>query len=203
MAGGQLLSPDCDDASVPALLSEGPQLPEMITPGPNPPQMSALPIPAGATPDSAVATVAAATAATGARLIAKMVFRGRRRCQPDRRIALSVYAIHFAARRSPPTVNRGKTPPTEPLTGRERRVMVIATGVVAAAIAVGAAAWALTTHERSEDGCVNVSIASSMGGAVEHACGAAARDWCHAASVQHDAHALAVQAQCRAAGILP
>jgi hypothetical protein len=85
--------------------------------------------------------------------------------------------------------------------------MLITTGVVAAVIAAGAAAWALTSnssgYQRSGDGCVNVSIASSMGGAIEHACGAAARDWCRAASSQRDAHAEAVQAQCRAAGIAP
>jgi hypothetical protein len=107
-----------------------------------------------------------------------------------------------------PTVNRGKTPPTEPLRPGERRTMLIMTGVVAAVIAAGAVtAWAMTSHsstyERSRDDCVNVSIASSMGGALEHACGAAARDWCRAVNVQHDAHAQAVQAQCRAAGILP
>lgn len=109
--------------------------------------------------------------------------------------------------KEPPTVNKGKTPPTDPLTPRQRRVMLIAVGVVVAGIAAGAAAWAMTSHssdyERSGDGCVTVSIASSMGGAVEHACGAGARDWCRAVSVQHDAHAEAVQAQCRVAGILP
>jgi hypothetical protein len=81
--------------------------------------------------------------------------------------------------------------------------MLIVAGVVAAVIAASAAAWALTSHERPGDGCVNVSIASSMGGAVERACGASARDWCRAASAQHDAHAVVVQAQCRGAGILP
>jgi hypothetical protein len=80
-------------------------------------------------------------------------------------------------------------------------------GVVAAVIAAGATAWAMTTHsstyDRSGDGCVNVTIASSMGGGLEHACGTAARDWCHAVDVRHDPHAEAVKAQCRVAGILP
>ena len=106
-----------------------------------------------------------------------------------------------------PTVNRGKTPPTDPLTPRERRVMLIVIGVVVAVIAAGAAAWAMTTHssgyDRSGDGCVNVAIASSMGGGVEHACGTAALDWCRAVAVRQDAQAQAVQAQCRVAGILP
>jgi hypothetical protein len=113
----------------------------------------------------------------------------------------------LAVTKEPPTANTGKTPPTDPLTPRERRAMLIVTAVVAAAIAAGAGAWALTSHEstydRSGDGCVNVSIASSMGGGLEHACGDAARDWCRAAYAQHDAHAEAVQAQCRVAGLNP
>jgi ferric-dicitrate binding protein FerR (iron transport regulator) len=110
--------------------------------------------------------------------------------------------------KEPPTVNKGKTPPTEPLTPGERRAMRIAVGVVVGAIAAGSTAWVMTDHssdpyDRSGDGCVNVTFASSMGGALQHACGAAARDWCRAVYAQHDAHAEAVQAQCRVAGILP
>lgn len=110
-------------------------------------------------------------------------------------------------RKEPPTVNRGKTPPTDPLTPGERRAMLMVTGVVVGVIAAGAMAWAISghssTYDRSGDGCVNVTIASSMGGGLEHACGAAARDWCRAVYAQHDAHAEAVQAQCRVAGIIP
>jgi len=69
--------------------------------------------------------------------------------------------------------------------------MLIVMGVVAAVIAAGATAWAMTSHsstyDRSRDGCVNVSMASSMGGALEHACGLAAHDWCRAVYLQHDA----------------
>jgi hypothetical protein len=83
----------------------------------------------------------------------------------------------------------------------------IAVGVVAAVIAAAAAVWALTEHsspyDRSRDGCVNVTIASSMGGGIEHACGTAAQDWCRAVATRHDAHAEAVQTECRKAGILP
>jgi hypothetical protein len=85
--------------------------------------------------------------------------------------------------------------------------MLIGIGVIAVGIAAGATAWTMTTHSstyaRSGDGCVNVTIASSMGGGLEHACGAPARGWCSAVNVRHDAHAEAVQAQCRVAGILP
>jgi hypothetical protein len=109
--------------------------------------------------------------------------------------------------KEPPTVNAGKTPPTNPLTPGERRAMLIAAVIFVALIAVGVAAWAMTDHSsgygRSGDSCVNVTIASSMGSAVEHACGAEARDWCRAVAAQHDAHSEAVQAQCRIARILP
>jgi hypothetical protein len=109
--------------------------------------------------------------------------------------------------KEPPTVNTGKTPPTNPLTPGERRAMLITAVVFVALIAVGVAAWAMTGHSsgygRSGDSCVNVTIASSMGSAVEHACGAEARDWCRAVAAQHDAHSEAVQAQCRIARILP
>lgn len=109
--------------------------------------------------------------------------------------------------KEPPTANRGKTPPTDPLTPGERRVMLIVIGVVIVVVAAGAIVWAIVGHSSahdgsSGDGCMDVAIASSMGGGIEHTCGAAARDWCRAVSARHDAQAEAVQAQCRVAGIL-
>jgi hypothetical protein len=113
----------------------------------------------------------------------------------------------FARTKEQPTASTGKTPPTDPLTRRERRAVLIAIAVLTAVIAVGASAWALFSQSsgsaQSEDVCVTVSAASSMGGGVEHACGADARTWCHAAYALADAHAQAVQVQCRAAGIGP
>ena len=85
--------------------------------------------------------------------------------------------------------------------------MLMVIGVVVGVVAAGALAWAIIGHssapDRSGDGCVDVAIASSMGGGVEHKCGAAARDWCGAVYARHDTHAEAVQAQCRVAGVLP
>ena len=105
------------------------------------------------------------------------------------------------------TVNRGKTPPSGPLTSGERRAALIVTVVVVAAVLVGALVWGLTgrssTYDRSGDGCVTVTFPSSMGGGLEHACGVAAHDWCRAVDGQRDAHAVAVAAQCRVAGIRP
>jgi len=109
--------------------------------------------------------------------------------------------------KEPQTVNTGKTPPTDPLTPRERRAMWAVAGIFVVVIAVGATVWVMagrsSTADRSVETCVTVTMASSMGGAVEHACGAAARDWCRGAYAQHDTHAQAVQVQCRVAGILP
>jgi hypothetical protein len=103
------------------------------------------------------------------------------------------------------TVNRGKTPPNDPLTSGERRAALIVTGVVVCVVAAGALTWALTGHsstfDRSGDGCVTVTFPSTMGGGLEHACGAAAHDWCRAAGAQNDAHAAIVRVQCRVAGI--
>jgi hypothetical protein len=110
--------------------------------------------------------------------------------------------------KEPPTVNAGKTPPSDPLTPRERRAMMwVLAGVLVFLVAASTAVWSMTARPSSSvpsgETCVTVSVASSMGGGVEHACGAGARDWCRAAYVQRDAHAEAVQAACRAAGILP
>jgi hypothetical protein len=85
--------------------------------------------------------------------------------------------------------------------------MLVVIGIVVGVIAASAIAWMVSSHsstyDRSGDGCVNVTIPSSMGGGLEHECGGAAREWCRSAYAQRDAHAEAVQAQCRVAGILP
>jgi len=129
-----------------------------------------------------------------------------RRCDATPEVPLLL--VHRLRRtKEPPTVNTGKTPPTDPLTPRERRAMWVVAGILVVVIAVGATIWAMVGNSwssvRSGQSCVTVSLASSMGGGVEHACGAAAREWCRAAYVQRDAHAEAVQAQCRVAGLLP
>lgn len=118
-----------------------------------------------------------------------------------------LWADRVRQTKEPPTVNRGKTPPREPLTSGERRAALIVTGAVVGVVAAGAVAWALaghsSTYDRSGDGCVTVTFPSTMGGGLEHACGAAAQEWCRAADARHDAHATAVQTQCRVARILP
>ena len=108
-------------------------------------------------------------------------------------ITTAILAISYGA---PLLVVVGLKPITASL-GTERSVVALA----------GALVWGLTDHsspyDRSGDGCVTVAFPSSMGGGLEHACGGAAHDWCRAVDGQRDAHAVAVQAQCRVAGIRP
>ena len=60
------------------------------------------------------------------------------------------------------------------------------------------------SYSKSANGCVNVTLPSSTGGAVLHYCGADARKFCHSPSVQGQSQ-LAVRSrpQCRLAGLLP
>lgn len=100
---------------------------------------------------------------------------------------------------------RGKTPPTEPLNSRERRNLLAGTAIVVALIVAGVVAWALLDHRadygRSENGCVAVQSAGSMGGQQQRACGEQARQWCRTVQGQADALSVAVQQECRRAGI--
>ncbi|MFI1913235.1 hypothetical protein [Nocardia sp. NPDC020380] len=102
---------------------------------------------------------------------------------------------------------RGKTPPTEPLTARERRNLLVGSAIMVAVLAVGVAAWMVLDHRpnysRSGNGCVTVQFAGTMGGSQEHACGDKAQQWCKSEYAKQDTEAERVQAQCRLAGILP
>jgi hypothetical protein len=91
------------------------------------------------------------------------------------------------------------------MTSRERRALLITAAVLVAVVVIATAVWVVLDRRsvKSEDRCLDLGVASSMGGNVEHACGKAAQDWCAAAVAQHDAHAQAVQVSCRNAGILP
>ena len=77
--------------------------------------------------------------------------------------------------------------------------MLIGALVVVIVIVVGVVIWAFTSGTPQQ--CVSVPLPGPMGGSVERACGTAAREWCRSVSLQHDANAEAVQAQCRAAGL--
>jgi hypothetical protein len=93
----------------------------------------------------------------------------------------------------------------ESLNPREKRVVSIV-GVVLLLIFGGVAAWSATdsgSYGRSRDGCVNVNMPSSTGGAIMHECGARARSLCATAYTGHDELARLTRPQCRLAGIEP
>ncbi|MCX4093998.1 hypothetical protein [Nocardia sp. alder85J] len=100
---------------------------------------------------------------------------------------------------------QGKTPPTEPLSTRERRRLLVVAAVVTVIVAAGLAAWTLfdrsPDYNRSGNGCVAVESASSMGGGVQRACGDQARTWCASVADRSDAQSAEVRRQCRIAGI--
>ncbi|MGW4354054.1 hypothetical protein ACWELJ_18405 [Nocardia sp. NPDC004582] len=102
---------------------------------------------------------------------------------------------------------RGKTPPTEPLSARERRRLLIGSAVVVVSIAAAGTGWALLDHRpdysRSENGCVTVLSAGTMGGQQQRACGERALEWCRTVSGQRDEFSQRVLEQCRRAGIQP
>ncbi|AYF75151.1 hypothetical protein D7D52_16195 [Nocardia yunnanensis] len=102
---------------------------------------------------------------------------------------------------------RGKSPPTEPLGARERRTLLIGLAVVVTLFAAGVVAWALLDHRpdygRSENGCVTVQSAGTMGGQQQRACGEQALRWCRTVSGRTDAVSAKVRQECRRAGILP
>ncbi len=93
----------------------------------------------------------------------------------------------------------------ESLNPREKRVVSIV-GVVLLLVFGGVGIWAANdsgSYGRSRDGCVNVNMPSSTGGAIMHECGARARALCASAFTGHDKLARLTQPQCRLAGITP
>jgi hypothetical protein len=81
---------------------------------------------------------------------------------------------------------------------RERTVVAVMLACVALA-AIGLGAYALTSGAPARKDCIEVSFASTLGGATEHACGAQARRVCATpGSFKHVAAEL--QVSCRRAG---
>ncbi len=98
-----------------------------------------------------------------------------------------------------------RTPPAEPVTGRDKRRIV---AVVAALLLVMAAVavWAAVrpgTYGTSKDGCITVTVPSSTGGGLLHQCGQSARATCQRAFVSTDKISVLTRPQCRLAGIAP
>ena len=57
------------------------------------------------------------------------------------------------------------------------------------------------SYDQSRNGCINLSVVSSTGGAVVHACGGKARTICRSAYAHTDSQSRQTRTQCRLAGI--
>lgn len=89
------------------------------------------------------------------------------------------------------------------LNRRQKRTLA-AVGVVLAAALGGLGVWSATaagSYGPSREGCVNVVIPSTTGGAIVHACGSRAEAVCRRAFSHHDRLALLTRAQCKQAGL--
>jgi hypothetical protein len=89
---------------------------------------------------------------------------------------------------------------SEPLRwGRREKAIVAVMLACVALIVVGLGAYAVTTGAPGRKDCIEVSFASTLGGATEHACGAQARRVCATpGAFKHVAAEL--HASCRRAG---
>jgi len=93
----------------------------------------------------------------------------------------------------------------QPLSRGQRRGMGISLAVLLVVI-VAATAYGLSSrgsYGASRNGCVNVSVPSTLGGGLLHSCGAAARAWCRQVETQNDAVSRLARPQCVLAGITP
>jgi hypothetical protein len=89
------------------------------------------------------------------------------------------------------------------LSRRARWILFTVLGVVLAA-AVSLVVWSAVGSDRygpSANGCVNIQIANSTGGATLHYCGADAVSFCRSAYVKTDRISLLGRPQCVLAGL--
>ncbi|HLX48218.1 MAG TPA: hypothetical protein VKS82_07790 [Streptosporangiaceae bacterium] len=97
------------------------------------------------------------------------------------------------------------SPRAEPLSGRAKRVLVLAGVIVAVAVA-GVVVWSAVSpggYGSSKAGCITVTLPSSTGGALLHQCGTAAKVTCHNAYTHGDKLSVLTRPQCRLAGLKP
>jgi hypothetical protein len=97
------------------------------------------------------------------------------------------------------------SPQAQPLSGRAKRVLVLA-GVIVALAVTGVVVWSAASpggYGSSKAGCITVTLPSSTGGALLHQCGAAAKATCHNAFTYTDKLSLLTRPQCRLAGLTP
>jgi hypothetical protein len=91
------------------------------------------------------------------------------------------------------------------LTARRKRILaIVGAGVILVLGGLGIwGAVAPDTYAGSGHGCVNVTLASSTGGATLHYCGSQARSFCRAAFRSQDQISLRARPQCVLAGLEP
>ncbi|HWY90094.1 MAG TPA: hypothetical protein VNY31_05420 [Solirubrobacteraceae bacterium] len=89
---------------------------------------------------------------------------------------------------------------SEPLRwGRRERAIVAALLACVALAVIGLGAFAVTSGAPPRRDCIEVTFASTLGGATEHACGARAREVCAAPGAFKQV-AAELRAACRRAG---
>jgi hypothetical protein len=94
-------------------------------------------------------------------------------------------------------------PQAEPVTGRDKRRILVVIAVLAVVLA-GVGIWAAVrpgAYGSSKDGCITVTLPSSTGGALLHQCGAAAKATCEHAFASQGQVAALTRPQCRLAGL--
>jgi hypothetical protein len=77
-------------------------------------------------------------------------------------------------------------------------------GVCVLVIFAGIGVWSglhQGSYDQSRNGCINLSVVSSTGGAVIHACGGKARTICRDAYAHTDSQSRQTRAQCKLAGL--
>jgi hypothetical protein len=89
------------------------------------------------------------------------------------------------------------------LSPRGKRILLAVAGVMAAGlIAVGAySAVGADKYGPSANGCVNLTVAGSTGGATLHYCGAQAKSFCRSVYVSNDRISQLARPQCVLAGL--
>jgi hypothetical protein len=79
-------------------------------------------------------------------------------------------------------------------------------GALVLAVFAGLGVWSAVgqgAYDRSGNGCINVTVVSSTGGAVLHGCGEKARSMCQSAFRHTGKVARQTREQCRVAGLNP
>ena len=89
------------------------------------------------------------------------------------------------------------------LSRRGKRILFTVIGVVVAAL-IGVGVWSAVGTDKygpSANGCVNLTIANSTGGATLHYCGSEAKSFCRSAFASSDRLSLLARPQCVLAGL--